>query len=369
MKKERDWEETGNTWARINTTGGLKILEKAGARPAYCLAKIPTGGVNFPAPSTFGARFALTGGMWRQWLCTSSRRRRSSLRGLDGLALFALLRSAVRTAGPGRRRLISLGPQREKSTDLTRPAAWSHAQLSPGPWKRNCGSSSRHQDCRLVTTAKANWQTAERSHVSRKGPGPLLSQQQEGKPRWTNRRKQICLQVEGRETEELLTWRSFPGSAQLSWGHLGRVVQNSTVAWSGEQRSRRAVAESRRGGQTGSRRGTSNVIGRSTEPRLTSTPMHQTRGWEVKGPSPDGFKNGAEGKCGRKFPKFKIRSQTVKVSFMLCQGHISESEVNVMGLLILGTTNDNEEELGHKWQLPLPPCLSLSLLLLQATWV
>lgn len=145
-------------------------------------------------------------------------------------------------------------------------------------------------------------------------------------------------------------------------------MQNSTVAWSREQPSRSAVAESRRGGQTGSRRGTPNVIGRSTEPRLTNAPMHQTIAREVKDPSPDGFKNGAEGKCGRKFPKFKIRSQNVKVSFLLCQGHISESEVNVMGLLILGTIDDNEEEeLGHKWQLTLPPCLSLSLLLLQAT--
>lgn len=51
-----------------------------------------------------------------------------------------------------------------------------------------------------------------------------------------------------------------------------------------------------------------------------------------------------------KLPKFKIRNKTVEASFLPCQGHISESEVNVMGLLILGTTDDNgEEELGRKW--------------------
>lgn len=45
-----------------------------------------------------------------------------------------------------------------------------------------------------------------------------------------------------------------------------------------------------------------------------------------------------------KFPKFKIRRKNVKASFLPCQGRMSESEVNVVGLLILGTTDDNEGE-------------------------
>lgn len=104
------------------------------------------------------------------------------------------------------------------------------------------------------------------------------------------------------------------------------------MAWRGGSHGVEGLFGKPEGGQTGSLRPTPGVPGYSTEPRRTHAPEHLARGWKVKDPSPDGFKSGAEGKHGRKFPKFKIRSQNVKVYFLPCQGHISESEVNAVGL-------------------------------------
>ena len=67
---------------------------------------------------------------------------------------------------------------------------------------------------------------------------------------------------------------------------------------------------------------------------------------------------------GGSFLSSKFEAKRQSIPFAMSGTHL---KVNVMGLPILGFTDDDGKELGRRWQRALPPRLSPSLLLLRAT--